>query len=398
MKYSPLPFIFLLFFYSCTRDQITSREEAMRPTSVSQISDDLELAPLLQGIQDQVKRFETSGHPLDAEITFGKFKIKRSDYIAHLKDLVRYKTAGASRSEWLDYLMKNFELHEVYGEKKWSDVFITSYYEPIIPGASQKSSRFSEPLYSLPKDLIFVDLKSYQEIRPSLFEKGPNRLIGRLEDNRVVPYFSRAEIHHKKALRRKSRPLAWVDPIDAFFLQIQGSGQVRYKNGKSIRVGYAGQNGHEYIPIGKFMTHEIPLEEMSLQRIEAYLRALSKKEAQEYLDRNPSYVFFRTLEDRPITSFGTEVIDGRTIATDARFFPKGTIAYMEFEKPLIHPDGTVEWVKTSRIVIDQDTGGAIKGPGRVDLFWGSGDTAKKHAGIFKRRGRLYYFVPKSERN
>jgi membrane-bound lytic murein transglycosylase A len=136
-----------------------------------------------------------------------------------------------------------------------------------------------------------------------------------------------------------------------------------------------------------------------MQAIDGYLRQLPEKEMRKILNKNPSYVFFRRLEGKPITSLGTEVVDGRTIATDQSFFPKGALAYMEFSKPVFEGEASTEpsrWERTSRFVLDQDTGGAINGPYRVDLYWGSGKEAGQHAGVMKNRGRLYYLVPKDE--
>jgi membrane-bound lytic murein transglycosylase A len=185
--------------------------------------------------------------------------------------------------------------------------------------------------------------------------------------------------------------------VDAFFIQIQGTGVVEFENGEKTRFGYASQNGFPYIAIGKHLTEHIPMEEMSMQRIKLHLQTLPKEAQQEILNINPSYVFFKKLDGDAVTYAGMEVSDGRTIATDLQLFPKGAMAFLDIDEPVfntatdIHP---ASWAKKPRIVFDEDTGGAIRGGGRVDLYFGQGDLAAQKAGVMKQKGRLYYLVPK----
>ena len=213
---------------------------------------------------------------------------------------------------------------------------------------------------------------------------------------KVSAYPNRAVIY-EQGLAKQAKVLAWVDPIDAFFLEIQGSGVVRLKNSKEIKVGYAGQNGHPYVAIGKHLLEIIPRERLTSHSIESHLRSLPIEEARKIMQLNPSYVFFQPLQTSGITFLGTEVAPGRTIATDQSLFPKGTLAFLEFEKPTFSSASDVvaaSWQPASRFVLDQDTGGAIRGPHRVDLFWGRGSEAKQAAGVMKNKGRLVYFVPR----
>ena len=164
-----------------------------------------------------------------------------------------------------------------------------------------------------------------------------------------------------------------------------------------MRAGYADQNGQKYEAIGKFLTSIIPVEQITSQDVEAYLRKISEQDARELLFQNPSYVFFRKLDGPAVSSLGIPVVAGRTIATDPRFFPKGALAFLSFQKPRFDSSTDAKpsaWEKTSRLVLDQDTGGAIRGGGRLDLFWGSGNEAKQYAGRIKQQGTLYYLVPK----
>jgi membrane-bound lytic murein transglycosylase A len=213
----------------------------------------------------------------------------------------------------------------------------------------------------------------------------------------LVPYYERSEIDVAKKLADKSSVLAWVDPVDAFFIQIQGSGVVEFSDGDSMRVGYDGQNGHSYMAIGKFLTHAIPMEQMSMQKIKTHLLSLSPEERQKIMNKNPSYVFFRKLDSLALTYAGMEVQAGRTIATDLHLFPKGAMAFLDIEEPEFTSNAETvasQWIRKPRLVFDQDTGGAIKGSGRVDLYFGQGDLAAQKAGVMKQKGKLFYLVPK----
>jgi membrane-bound lytic murein transglycosylase A len=180
-------------------------------------------------------------------------------------------------------------------------------------------------------------------------------------------------------------------------MQIQGSGRVVFPDKKELRLGYAGQNGYRYDPIGKFLTDKIPLEEMSMASLENYLRGLPADEMQKILNQNASYVFFKKLDGKPVTFLGSEAVPGRTIATDKRYFPKGTLAYLEVDAPVFDDDKNpkpARFAPAPRLVIDADTGGAIRGGGRVDLYWGEGESAARSAGVMKQKGRLWYLIPK----
>ncbi len=181
-----------------------------------------------------------------------------------------------------------------------------------------------------------------------------------------------------------------------FFLHIQGSGIVKMKNGEEMYVGYDSSNGHVYRSIGKLLLDEGKLnkEEISMQSIKKYLKE-NPGEIDRVLLYNPSYVFFKEKKDIAIGYVGVPLIDARAIATDTRLFPQGALAFVEASKPEVVEKGEIkQWVKFSRFVLNQDTGGAIKGPGRVDFFWGKGEYAEIAAGHMKHQGRLYFLVKK----
>jgi membrane-bound lytic murein transglycosylase A len=217
--------------------------------------------------------------------------------------------------------------------------------------------------------------------------------------DRVVPFFTREEIDGRRALAGKSLELAWVDPIDAFFLQIQGSGTVVLPHGEEIFIVYADKNGHRYEAIGKFLKDQIAPQKVTMQRLEAKLRSMSPVERDTILFMNPSYVFFNRSKQRAITAIGAPATPGRTIAADPRFAPKGALAYLQFEKPVFgpqepSPSDPQRFEPAARFVIDQDSGGAITGTDRIDLFWGRGDEAKKYAGVMQNRARIIYLAPR----
>lgn len=381
----------------------------MRPLKGNlNLSDDLEMSSLVKAIESTIKQWENRS---EAVLSFGPQKVSREEYLRGLQYLLKEAKADSTGQLFRSAIQSHFDAYEVYGGKQWGEVLVTSYYEPVIDGALKSTERFTQAIYQTPKDLVEVDVTSFEKVRPELaklrelpFEQrsAQNVLRGRLISEgvrqRVVAMPDRREID-RGSVKVQSQPLAYVDPIDAFFLEIQGSGVIRLKNGRELKVGYAAQNGHPYVPIGRFLLERIPKEKMSIQAIEDHLRSLPEAEAKTLMEQNPSYVFFRKLETAGQTFFGTEVIAGRTIATDQSLFPKGSLAFLEFEKPQFASSSDKEptsWGPSSRFVVDHDTGGAIRGPHRVDLFWGRGGEAKRHAGVMKNPGRLIYFVPRPD--
>ena len=223
-------------------------------------------------------------------------------------------------------------------------------------------------------------------------------VFGENGQQQVVPLPSREEIDYKKALRQKKLEIAYADPIDVFFLHIQGSGVLQLNNNKEIRLGYAAQNGMKYEPIGKYMTDFIPPEEMSMQSIENTLRKYGPNYMKEIFIKNPSYVFFKKLPGRSQTTLGTEVTDLRTIAVDRSYFPLGLLAHLSYPSPTKNPEDLkkLDLIENQHFTITQDTGGAIKGPGRADLFWGKGDKAKYYAGKMRHPAKMILFTPNTK--
>lgn len=267
-----------------------------------------------------------------------------------------------------------------------SDIgLVTGYYEPLLKGDRVRTERARYPLYAAPDDLISVDLAS---VYPEL--KGL-RLRGRLVGNKLVPYPTRREIEGGSNGFR-GKPIAWAeDPVDLFFLQIQGSGRIELPDGTHVRVGYADQNGHPYQSIGKLLVErgELTLDQASMQGIKGW-GARNPDKLPELLAANPSYVFFRELPNGlagPLGALGVPLTGGRSIAIDPRYIPLGAPVFLATTQPN-SPE------PLNRLMMAQDTGGAIRGGVRADLFWGFGDAAGDLAGRMKQRGRMWVLLPK----
>jgi membrane-bound lytic murein transglycosylase A len=264
---------------------------------------------------------------------------------------------------------------------------VTGYYEPVIEGSRWYNANTRYPIFGVPDDLITVDLAT---VNPEL--RGL-RLRGRVEGRRLVPYPTRAEIDS----RGPSYPapvIAWTaDPVALFFLQIQGSGQVRLDGAERIRIGFADQNGHPYRSLGRYLIDrgEMPLEQASMQGIRAWAAANPSK-LQEALNANPSYVFFRELpvtESGPTGALGTPLVSGYSLAVDRRWVPLGAPVYLSSTYPLSEE-------RLERLMAAHDVGGAIRGVVRADFFWGTGAEAGTLAGRMRQQGRMWLLWPKGE--
>jgi len=269
----------------------------------------------------------------------------------------------------------------------------TGYYEPELSGSRKPAGRFRTPLYARPKDLISVDLGSF---RPAL--KG-ERVAGRVDGGKLVPYATRADIVDKGLMEQASIITYVDDAAAAFFLQVQGSGRVRFKDGTIVRVAYDGQNGHPYTAIGRVLADrgEITREQLSMQSIRAWLAANPAK-AHTLMNENASFVFFK---EQPIADprLGAEGAQGvsltpeASLAVDLRFHGLGAPMWIDANAP--SADEKAPDAPFQRLVIAQDTGGAIRGPVRGDVYWGAGARAESIAGRMAHQGKLYVLLPKS---
>ena len=303
--------------------------------------------------------------------------------------------AAAAGVEHADRARAFFESHftpyEARNNAQAQGLF-TGYFEPELRGALRKDARYRVPLYGRPQDLVSVDLSLF---RPELVGE---RIAGRVADGVLQPYATRAEIDGG-TLAAQGLELAWVDdPIDAFFLHIQGSGRIVFEDGTARRVTYAGTNGHNYVAIGRRLVDlgVLSREEVTMQTIRDWLAA-NPDRAPEVMQENASYVFFRWLEegqgaDGPVGAQGVVLTAGRSLAVDRRFVPMTVPIWLDGAAP--GAESGAEDRLLRRLMVAQDTGGAIRGPVRGDVYWGTGDEAGAVAGRMKHQGRYWLLLPR----
>jgi membrane-bound lytic murein transglycosylase A len=289
-------------------------------------------------------------------------------------------------SEAREFFETHFEVRPVYAEGGESQGLITGYYEPLLKGSWQQSDEFRFPLYGVPEDLLIVDLGS---IYPEL--KGM-RLRGKLDGNKVVPFYNRVQLDNDEGLLQ-GEEILWVNSlVDVFFLHIQGSGRVQLDDGSTAAVGYANQNGHPYRSVGKVLIEmgELKREEVTLFTIKDWLKA-NPARLPEIFAKNPSYIFFELRDnqaDGPIGSLNVSLTPKRSIAVDRNVIPLGAPVWLQTTLP------DEEQSPFNKLMLAQDTGGAIKGHVRADVFWGRGEEAEKMAGLMKQQGKLFVLLPK----
>ena len=288
-------------------------------------------------------------------------------------DLSKNVGADASGAAAADFFQRNFELVQV-GEGK---AFVTGYFEPQIRGSRTQMPGYEVPVYRKPPDLVEVD--------PAAAAAAGTPRRGRLENGVIVPYYDRTEIENG-ALAGRGLEIAWAaDAIEFFFLQIQGSGRLLLPDGGVMRIGYAGQNGREYVGIGKLMKDRGLLGpgQTTMQGIVAWLRA-NPEEGRAIMRENKSYIFFQELTGPgPLGALGLPVTPRATVAADPKFVPLGAPVLLSLDRP-----------EANGLWVAQDTGGAIKGANRFDTFWGAGEEAAQIAGGMQGRGTAYVLVPK----
>ena len=268
----------------------------------------------------------------------------------------------------------------------------TGYFEPELSGATQADARYSVPLYGRPHDLVSADLGLF---RPDL---AGERIAGHVSGGALRPYATRGEID-AGALAERRLELAWVDdPVDAFFLHIQGSGRIAFEDGTTRRVTFAASNGHDYFAIGQSLVAlgAFSREEVSMPVIRDWLQA-NPDRAPGVMHENRSYVFFRWLDDGqagegPVGAQGVALTPGRSLAVDRRFVPLTTPIWLESAAP--DPDPAKGDRRIRRLMVAQDTGSAIRGPVRGDVYWGTGERAGAVAGRMRHAGRYWLLLPR----
>ena len=305
--------------------------------------------------------------PPGRPMAFGSRQVTIGEYAAGLRRLLLLLANDPPAEVLEERVLAEFDVLTSSGRLDGA-VLLTGYHEPIVEVSEQQRPDYPIPVLGLPADYA-----------------GGWRYPGSL---------SRPEIEAGRL--GAIRPLAWArDPVDVFFMEVEGSGTLRFRDGREMRVGPAATNGRPYRSIGRLLIDEGRLteESVSMHAIRSWLQR-NPSERARVLRHNQSVVFFRRLDGPPLGSLGVPLTPARSIATDARLFPPGALAFVRTERPVRLTDGRVAWGPVSRFVLNQDTGGAIRGPGRVDVFWGRGSDAELAASEMKQLGDLYFLVPK----
>jgi membrane-bound lytic murein transglycosylase A len=288
-------------------------------------------------------------------------------------------------------IRSRFEVHDAVEGEGRADVLFTGYYQPVIEASLTETTSHKFPIYRRPTDLVEAEVVT---LKP---QPRAEKVVGRPVGDSLVPYYSRDEIDGADTLRGRGYEIAWAkDPVDLFFLHVQGSGVLRLEDGRSVYVGYAANNGRPYKSIGRFLAEsgKIPAAKLSMQALRRYL-VEHPEERKEIFAHNESYVFFRVVREGPLGSLDVKLTAGRSIATDLSLFPKGALAFVSSRRPIVDAKGNLQgWRPFSRFVLNQDSGSAIRGPARADLFFGTGQEAGHAAGAMNVTGKLYFLLKK----
>ena len=314
--------------------------------------------------------------PPGSAFTVGARAVTASEQARALERVLGFLADDPTPEVLEAFLLEEFDVMRSIGDGDGT-MLVTGYHEVTIDAALQPSAEYRVPILAPPANLA------------------PPASAVRQPATRAV-YPTRAEID-AGGLARLARPLAWArSPIDVFFMEVEGSGTLRLADGRELRVGYAATNGRPYRSIARLLIDEgrIDREAMTMRVLREWLTG-NPDQLTRVLHHNPSYVFFGQRNGPPVGSLGVQLTPGRSIATDPRIFPRGALAFLLSQRPRHTAEGHVEWRPISRFVLSQDIGGVIRGPGRVDVFWGRGPEADLAASEMKEPGALYVLVPKA---
>ena len=362
----------------------------LQPEEYPQFGDALNYDRLGAGIEESLAYLRKL--PPDRKMRYGADRFSVAHIMRTLETFAEEISAHPSAGQLNRVLGRDYWIYRAAGSDGQGTVLVTGYYEPVLQGSAVPTAEFSVPVRSRPADLVDIDLSLFD---PSL---GGRRIVGKYTGATVVPYPDRAEMRHIGNFNAISPPIAWLaDEVDLFILQIQGSGKIRLPDGRMLHVRYNGSNGLPYRSIGRALIDQrkIGPEAMSMQAIRTYLRS-HPDEARAIMDHNPRYIFFKTSIAGPFGALGRPLTPMRSIAVDRGIFPSAALAFLSTQVPAVDGQGQVQgWEAYGAFALAQDAGSAIKGPGRVDLFWGDGLRAEQAAGRLKNRGALYFLVLKA---
>ncbi|MDZ7831367.1 MAG: MltA domain-containing protein [Desulfobacterales bacterium] len=352
-------------------------------------SDDLDLARLSPAIQSSLAYYEKL--PDSREFEFAGQTYRSGELKAGLSGFLAFLAETPAQTALNKWITRHFHVYAVTRNNKPGGMLYTGYYIPVLNGSRDKTDKYRYPVYPRPSDLVTFKPSDFCKTCPQ------TPVVGRCADGGVVPYYTRQTIESRPVLKKTAAPIVWVDdPVDLFFLHVQGSGIVRLPSGERINVHYTASNGHPYKSIGRYLIHKgkIARKNLTMQSLRRYLENHPEKQAAIFA-HNPRYVFFKEAPGGPAGCLDVELTPGRSIAMDQSVYPRGTLAFIQTEKPVLDQSGKVKkWQPFSRFVLNQDTGDAIRGIGRVDIFWGGGHYAETAAGRLKHPGKLFILLPK----
>ena len=379
------------FIYVVSRPvpEVTVPEHAelfQEVNELPELSDEILSGP---GLKTAIKRslacLERKDQKTEVDIANRKVTVERLK--AGLESFLDLLEQGLPAEDFRQRLLEEFHVYRVSscgsGKKHPGPVFVTGYFQPVIPASHERGAEFSYPVFSVPDDLLQIDLGLFDSNLPS------RRLYGRVSDRKVVPYYSRAEIDSGK-VKLPAQVLAWLpSSIDGLMLHIQGSGLLMFPDGERRYIHYAASNGRPYGSIGKWLVKKgwLSLEEADWPGIKKWASQHPER-FRDALEANPRYIFFRWEKEGPVGSSGAVLVPMRSVAMDPKVFPAGSLCFLDIPKG---PYGSWSF---SGFVLNQDVGSAIKGPCRVDLYCGEGDEAGRIAGQLRHRGNLYLILKK----
>ena len=360
-----------------------------------EIVDDMDLQSLSEAINNSItylNRLEP-----DRMFSYGDKQYTTQEVILSMELMLVLVQNYPDKKEFIKQVQEKFWWWQSPGSETDNQVLFTGYFEPLFKASLIKDGIYNIPAYPVPNDLQVLDLGLF---RDNLQNK---TIVYRIDNQNIVPYYSRKEIMDENVLDASTLPIAWFsDKVDLFFLQIQGSGLVLTPNNEIYRLGYAAANGRAYSSIGKTLIDRniIPKEKMSMQAIRSYLDTATDSTIDELLYQNESYVFFRILDsdDGPYGNINVPLTPNRSLATDYQLYPAGSLAYISTQAPDCDQNGFCKDTNKpiNRFMAVQDTGGAIRGYGRADIFWGRGALAEASAGRMQNKGTVYIMVAKKE--
>jgi membrane-bound lytic murein transglycosylase A len=353
--------------------------------------DDIEGNELKEAIRLQIEKMKKGD--LNKSIKFGEMVITRKRILKTLECF--YALLEKNDSARLNKeIAEKFTVFKSTGFNQKGDVLFTAYYQPVLDASLRAEGDYQYPLYRPPYDLQVIDLG---QLNPKY---AGEKVALRVNVNKIMPYFDRQAIDKEQALKGKGLELVYLkDYLDRYMLQVQGSGVMRMESGEEIKVQYAGSNCYPYTSLREILVDKkkVPPDKATAKDIRAYFDK-NPEEVKKLLYQNRRYIFFEKYSGNVRGSEGVDLTAGRSIATDKKIFPGGGLAFIHCRKPVLNSQGEIiRWEPMIRFMVDQDAGAAIKGPGRVDIFWGTGKNAGDIAGRMKEKGNLFFLLIKEDK-